>query len=64
VRNAAGRFLPWFDTYEGDVFDRFRFVGVRRRGAATSLQRIPRGERSAAGARLPAGRAYRLRRSR
>ncbi len=26
VRNAANRFLPWFDTYEGQIFRTFRHV--------------------------------------
>ena len=32
LRNPAARFLPWFDTYEGDTFRRFEFRGVSRRG--------------------------------
>lgn len=28
LRNAATRFLPWFDTYEGGPFNRFKFVDM------------------------------------
>ena len=37
---AAARFLPWFDTYDGAVFDRFRCRGVVQRGAQTVLETI------------------------
>lgn len=37
LRNSAVRFLPWVDSYQGDVFRRFRFLGVRRRGRRTAL---------------------------
>ncbi|MDL5050348.1 hypothetical protein QQ054_30560 [Oscillatoria amoena NRMC-F 0135] len=28
LRNPQNRFLPWFDTYEGEVFRSFRFDGI------------------------------------
>jgi len=37
LRNARARFLPWFDTYDGDVFRSFRFIGVEERGSQTVL---------------------------
>lgn len=30
LRNAGNRFLPWFDTYDGDIFRRFRFEGMEQ----------------------------------
>ena len=38
LRNPETRFLPWFDTYEGDIFRRFRFEGVEMRGETTLLR--------------------------
>jgi hypothetical protein len=32
LRNPANRFLPWFDTYEGDVFRRFKLVAIESKG--------------------------------
>jgi hypothetical protein len=37
LRNPAAPFLPWFDSYEGEVFDRFEFVEVRQRGCEQVL---------------------------
>lgn len=40
MRNSSIRFLPWFDTYEGDVFDRFRFIRIAttKKGATLELE--------------------------
>jgi len=32
LRNPATRFLPWFDTYEGEIFRKFRFERIEQRG--------------------------------
>lgn len=37
LRNTAVRFLPWFDSYEGEIYRRFRFDGISQRGQATVL---------------------------
>jgi len=37
LRNPSNSFLPWFDTYEGDVFRKFRFVGVEQCGKQTVI---------------------------
>ena len=37
LRNASARFLPWFDTYDGDIFRTFRFIGVEQRGEQTVI---------------------------
>lgn len=37
LRSPATRFLPWFDTLEGDLFRRFRFLGQEQRGDTTVL---------------------------
>ena len=37
LRNPAAPFLPWFDSYDGEVFDRFEFVEVRQRGGEQVL---------------------------
>ena len=37
LRNGAMRFLPWFDTYESDLFSRFRFQGIEQRGQQTVI---------------------------
>ncbi len=31
LRNPVNRFLPWFDSYDGGTFNRFRFDGVDQR---------------------------------
>lgn len=38
LRNPETRFLPWFDTFEGEVFRNFRFDGVEQRGAVTVIR--------------------------
>jgi hypothetical protein len=38
LRNPRARFLPWFDSYEGEVFDRFTFLGIERNGDETRLR--------------------------
>lgn len=38
LRNPETRFLPWFDTYEGDVFGRFRLREVAQRGETTVIR--------------------------
>ncbi len=35
LRQPTARFLPWFDSYNGEVFDRFEFVEVKPRGEQT-----------------------------
>lgn len=37
LRNPAVRFLPWFDTFAGDIFRRFQFLGVAQRGEETVI---------------------------
>jgi hypothetical protein len=37
LRNPQNRWLPWFDTLEGDIFRRFRFLGVEHCGAKTVI---------------------------
>ncbi|MCX5658686.1 MAG: hypothetical protein NTW19_03060 [Planctomycetota bacterium] len=37
LRNPSNRFLPWFDSYAGDIFRDFRFREVERRGDATII---------------------------
>ena len=37
LRNTAVRLLPWFDTFNGDIFRRFRFLGISRRGEETVI---------------------------
>src|SRR6185437_15529285 len=32
LRNPATRFLPWFDTFDGDIFRRFELKDINRRG--------------------------------
>lgn len=32
LRNTANRFIPWFDTYEGDVFRKFRLNNIEQKG--------------------------------
>lgn len=38
LRNPETRFLPWFDTYEGDIFRHFRFEGVEMHGQTTVVR--------------------------
>lgn len=38
LRNPGTRFLPWFDSYEGEIFRSFRFEGVEQRGATTVIR--------------------------
>jgi len=38
LRNPTTRFLPWFDSYEGDIFRRFAFQGMESRGGTTVLR--------------------------
>ncbi len=38
LRNPATRFLPWFDTFEGDLFRAFRFKGIEQRGETTVVR--------------------------
>ena len=38
LRNPLNRWVPWFDTLEGDVFHRFRFLGVEQRGSETVVR--------------------------
>ncbi len=38
LRNPSTRFLPWFDTFEGEIFRTFRFDGVEQRGAVTVVR--------------------------
>ncbi len=35
IRNPVAPFRPWFDRYEGGVFNRFRFDGIESRGDET-----------------------------
>lgn len=37
VRNSATRFMPYLDTYEGEVFRTFHFHGIERQGETTFL---------------------------
>lgn len=38
LRNPLSRLLPWFDSYQGEVFDRFEFLGVESRGEEKCLK--------------------------
>ena len=38
LRNPLARFLPWFDSYEGEVFDRFEFLGIEQSGEETRIR--------------------------
>ena len=38
LRNPQNRWLPWFDTLDGDIFRRFRFLGVEQRGDETVIR--------------------------
>ncbi len=38
LRNPQTRWLPWFDTLEGDIFRAFRFLDIAQRGAATVVR--------------------------
>ena len=35
MRHPANRWLPWFDTFKGDVFRQFKLLGVTQRGVQT-----------------------------
>jgi len=37
LRNPATRFLPWFDSYDGDIFRRFAYLGCETHGEVTVL---------------------------
>ena len=38
LRNPDTRFLPWFDTFEGEIFRTFRFEGSEQRGVTTVVR--------------------------
>ncbi len=38
LRSDATRFLPWFDTFEGEVFKRFRLRNIIQRGITTVIR--------------------------
>lgn len=38
LRNPQASFRPWFDSYEGDVFDRFERLGVTTAGDTTRVR--------------------------
>ncbi|MEY2905952.1 MAG: hypothetical protein RLZZ408_423, partial [Verrucomicrobiota bacterium] len=38
LRNPLARFLPWFDSYEGEVFDRFELKGIEQNGEETRIR--------------------------
>lgn len=38
LRNPRGRFLPWFDSYDGEVFDRFEYLGTEETGDVTRVR--------------------------
>jgi len=38
LRNPDTRFLPWFDTFEGEIFRAFRLEGIEQRGATTVIR--------------------------
>ncbi|MEY2906727.1 MAG: hypothetical protein RLZZ408_1198, partial [Verrucomicrobiota bacterium] len=38
LRNPLARFLPWFDSYEGEVFDRFELKGIEQGGEETRIR--------------------------
>jgi hypothetical protein len=44
LRNPATRFLPWFDTWEGDVFRHFRLRRLEERGAGAVLHLVARSD--------------------
>lgn len=37
LRSASSRWLPWFDTFEGGLFNRFRFEGIEERDGVTRI---------------------------
>jgi hypothetical protein len=37
LRNPLARFLPWFDSYEGEIFDRFGFQGIEQGSEETRI---------------------------
>jgi hypothetical protein len=38
LRNPDTRFLPWFDSFEGELFRTFYFEGIEHRGATTVIR--------------------------
>src|SRR5690348_16197055 len=40
VRNTLSRFLPWFDTYEGDAFRQFRLHDIARDGSTARVNLV------------------------
>jgi hypothetical protein len=40
LRHPGNRFLPWFDSYTGEVFRRFRFLRQEQRGAQVVLHTL------------------------
>ncbi len=38
LRASAARFLPWFDSFQGDVFPSFRFNGITKLGSRTTIE--------------------------
>ena len=38
LRNPLARFLPWFDSYEGEVFDRFGLQGIQQNWEETRIR--------------------------
>lgn len=40
LRNPANRFLPWFDSYAGDIFRDFTLRKIERRGEATVIHTV------------------------
>ena len=37
LRNPVNRFLPWFDSYDGGVFNRFRFDGINEQAGRATI---------------------------
>ncbi|MEI6084101.1 MAG: hypothetical protein WCS70_07340 [Verrucomicrobiota bacterium] len=37
IRHPGNRWLPWFDTFDGDVFRQFKFLGIEQRGDETVI---------------------------
>lgn len=44
LRNPANRFLPWFDTFSGHVFNRFRMRDVQTTADGFTIQTVARAE--------------------
>ncbi|MDL5053515.1 hypothetical protein QQ056_08165 [Oscillatoria laete-virens NRMC-F 0139] len=38
LRNPSNRFIPWFDTFEGEVFRQFRFEGIESSHGRTTIK--------------------------